>query len=98
MRKKAGDEPREIERRRATLHDVARAADVSIATASKALHGIGRLRPETRSKVRDVAERLGFRPNNLAHSLRRKRSFTVGLLSSDSYGRFSIPILEGIEQ
>lgn len=98
MRKKAGDESHKVERRRATLHDVARAADVSIATASKALHGIGRLRPETRSKVRDVAERLGFRPNNLAHSLRRKRSFTVGLLSSDSYGRFSIPILEGIEQ
>jgi LacI family transcriptional regulator len=47
--------------------------------------------------VRSVAERLGFRPNDLAQSLHRKRTFTVGLISTDSYGRFSIPLLEGIE-
>ena len=47
--------------------------------------------------MRTAAERLGFRPNELAQSLLRKRSFTVGLISTDSYGRFSIPVLEGIE-
>lgn len=80
-----------------TIRDVARAAGVSIGTVSKALSGQGQLRPETRQRVMDAAARLGFRPNDLAQSLHRKRSFTVGLISTDSYGRFSMPLLEGIE-
>lgn len=80
-----------------TIHDVARAAGVSVGTVSKALNGYGQLREETRTAVRSAADRLGFRPNDLAQSLLRKRSFTVGLISTDSYGRFSIPVLEGIE-
>ena len=81
----------------ATIWDVARAAGVSVGTVSKALNGRGQLREETRTLVRSSAERLGFRPNDLAQSLLRKRSFTVGLISTDAYGRFSIPVLEGIE-
>ncbi len=81
----------------ATIWDVARAAGVSVGTVSKALNGRGQLREETRALVRSTAERLGFRPNDLAQSLLRKRSFTVGLISTDAYGRFSIPVLEGIE-
>src|SRR5438045_2467902 len=81
----------------ATIWDVARAAGVSVGTVSKALNGRGQLREETRSTVLSAAERLGFRPNDLAQSLLRKRTFTVGLISTDSYGRFSIPVLEGIE-
>ena len=80
-----------------TIRDVARLAGVSVGTVSKALNGYGQLRAETRDAVRNAAERLGFRPNDLAQSLLRKRSFTVGLISTDSYGRFSIPVLEGIE-
>lgn len=80
-----------------TIHDVAREAGVTIGTVSKALNGQGKLRPETRELVRSVAERLGFRPNDLAQSLMRGRSFTVGLITTDSYGRFSIPLMLGIE-
>ena len=79
------------------IHDVAHAAGVSISTVSKALNGQGKLRAETRLRVRNVAEQLGFRPNDLAQSLLRGRTFTVGLLTTDSYGRFSLPILNGIE-
>ena len=78
-----------------TIRDVARAAGVSVSTASKALNDQGQLRPETRHKVRAAAEQLGYFPNDLFLSLRRKRSFTVGLVAS--YGRFSLPMLEGIE-
>lgn len=85
-------------RRPATIRDVAKAAEVSIATASKALNGQGKLREETRARVRAAAAALGFRPNDLAQSLHRRRSFTVGLISNDNYGRFSIPILSGLEQ
>lgn len=81
-----------------TIHDVARLSDVSIGTASKALNGNGQLRPETRARVIAVAQKLGFRPNDLAHSLHRGQSFTVGVISNDNFGRFTMPIVEGLEQ
>jgi len=81
-----------------TIHDVAKAAGVSIGTVSKALNNNGSLRQETRAKVVATAKRLGFRPNDLAQSLHRGQTFTVGLITSDSFGRFSIPIMEGLEE
>ncbi|WP_416969521.1 LacI family DNA-binding transcriptional regulator [Streptomyces sp. 4F14] len=81
----------------ATLGDVARLAGVSIATASKALNGRSQVRAETRQRVIEAAQRLAFRPNQLARGLLEGRSGTVGLLTSDLEGRFSIPILMGAE-
>ncbi|HZR49356.1 MAG TPA: LacI family DNA-binding transcriptional regulator [Streptosporangiaceae bacterium] len=83
--------------RRATIRDVAAAAGVSIGTASKALNGQGKLRPETRERVAEAAQRLGFAPNTLAQALLAGRSFTVGLITTDSFGRFSIPVMLGAE-
>ncbi|MDX8525803.1 LacI family DNA-binding transcriptional regulator [Mesorhizobium sp. MSK_1335] len=79
-----------------TLREVAAAAGVSVATASKALNGQGRMTADTRERIREVAQRLGFRPNHLAQSLLRRRSFTVGLLTNDTYGRFSLPLMAGV--
>jgi LacI family transcriptional regulator len=70
---------------------------VSIGTASKALNGQGKLRAETRERVAEVAQRLGFAPNTLAQALLAGRSFTVGLITTDSFGRFSIPVMLGAE-
>ena len=67
-----------------TIRDVARAAGVSVGTASKALNDRGRLRLETRERVRAEAERLEFRPNDLIKSLLRGRTFTVGLITTVS--------------
>jgi LacI family transcriptional regulator len=83
--------------RRATIRDVAAEAGVSIGTASKALNGQGKLRPETRERVAEAAKRLGFAPNTLAQALLAGRSFTVGLITTDSFGRFSIPVMLGAE-
>jgi len=80
-----------------TIRDVARLAEVSIGTASKALNGNGRLSLETRQKVLRVARELGYRPNDLAQSLHRAKSMTVGILSNDSFGRFAFPIVEALE-
>ena len=82
---------------RPTLRDVARHAGVSLGTASKALNKAGTLRHETREKVFLAARELGFRPNDLAQALHRGQSFTVGLISNDSFGRFTMPIMEGLE-
>lgn len=82
--------------RPATLRDVAGAAGVSVATASKALNGLGRMTEGTRARIRAAAAALQFRPNALARSLVSRRSFTVGLLTDDSYGRFSLPVMAGV--
>jgi DNA-binding LacI/PurR family transcriptional regulator len=83
--------------RRATIRDVAVAAGVSVGTASKALNGQGKLRGETIERVLQAAQRLGFAPNTLAQALLAGRSFTVGLITTDSFGRFSIPVMLGAE-
>lgn len=81
-----------------TIIDVAEAAGVSVATVSKALNNTGRMKPETRDRVKRVALELDFRPNALARSLVSRRSFTVGLLTNDTYGRFTLPVMAGISE
>ena len=85
-------------RRPVTLRDVARSSGVSVATASKALNQSGRMTDVTRTRVRETALRMGFRPNSLAQSLLSRRSFTVGLLTNDTYGRFSLPLMAGVAE
>jgi LacI family transcriptional regulator len=91
-------EPGGKRRGRATIHDVAAAAGVSISTASKALNDIGRMGDETRERVKRIAGEIGFRPNALARGLLSKRSFTIGLLTNDTYGRFTMPVMAGISE
>ncbi|MEV4102022.1 LacI family DNA-binding transcriptional regulator [Nonomuraea sp. NPDC049649] len=83
--------------RRATISDVASLAGVSIATASKALNGRQDVRASTRQRVLAAAEELSFQPSPLARGLLSGQTRTVGLLTSDSAGRFSIPVLLGAE-
>ena len=91
------DSARPSERKRATVNDVARLAGVSIGTVSKSLNERGQVRPETRDRVKRAAEQLGFSPNPLARSLLAGKTGTVGLLTNDLEGRFSLPILMGAE-
>jgi LacI family transcriptional regulator len=84
-------------KRAVTVADVAALAGVSLGTVSKAINGRGQLRAETRARVIDAARELGFQPNLLAQGLVSGRTYTVGILSTDGYGRFTIPILEGAE-
>lgn len=81
---------------RVTIREVAQAAGVSVATASKALNERGRMTPETRERVRAAARALDFRPNAMARALVRQRSFTIGLLTNDGYGRFTLPVAAGL--
>ncbi|MDT0346198.1 LacI family DNA-binding transcriptional regulator [Streptomyces litchfieldiae] len=77
--------------------DVARVAGVSPGTVSKALNDSGSLRPATRERVRAVAEQLGFVSDAGARALSMRRTFIVGLLSTDDVGRFSLPVMLGAE-
>ncbi|WP_165068795.1 LacI family DNA-binding transcriptional regulator [Marisediminicola senii] len=80
-----------------TLKDVAQLAGVSVATASKALSGGYPVSAQTRSRVMDAAQRISFTPNVLAQGLLSGQTGTVGLITGELDGRFSIPILMGAE-
>jgi LacI family transcriptional regulator len=83
--------------RQATLGDVARRAGVSVTTASRALNGRGRIGAETRRLVQEAARALNFTPNPMARGLLAGKTGTVGLITNDLVGRFSIPVLMGVE-
>src|SRR6185369_13117443 len=80
-----------------TLGDVARRAGVSVATASKALNARTEVAEATRLRVQRAADELAFSPNVLARGLISGRTRTIGLLTDELGGRFSIPILLGAE-
>lgn len=69
---------------RVTVNDVAAAAGVSRATATRALKGEGRFAPETRDRILAEAERLGYVRNTMAAELAAGRTGTVGLMLRDA--------------
>lgn len=85
-----------------TLKEIAKQAGVSPSTASHAIRGIhpGKrsLSAKTVQRVREVAERLGYRPNLLAAGLASNKTFTVGILVATLRGNFYERILEGITE
>ncbi len=82
---------------RATVRDVAARAGVSPGTVSKALNGTGQISPATRARIVAAAEEIDFRPNALARSVFERRSYTVGMITTDSFERFSVPVMLGAE-
>lgn len=79
------------------ITDVAALAGVSPGTVSKALNNTGSLKESTRQRIKQAAAQLGFVPDPDARWLAARRSYTVGLLSVDAAGRFSIPVMLGAE-
>ena len=74
----------------ASLKDVAREAGVSVSTASRALSGHRKVNEETRATVHDVAERLGYRRNVVARSLRTQVTQSIGLVIPDITNYFYV--------
>jgi DNA-binding LacI/PurR family transcriptional regulator len=70
------------EHRHVGIREIAAAAGVSITTVSHALNGKGRLQPQTRERVRRIAEQLKYRPNATARNLVEGRTGLLGLAIS----------------
>src|SRR3954452_7945175 len=85
-------------RRRATLADVAAAAAVSRATASRALGDSPNDSPATRERVWAAANRLGFEANPVARSLRLGSTMAVGLVVPDVAAGFYAAVLKGVQE
>ncbi|MEZ4865172.1 MAG: LacI family DNA-binding transcriptional regulator [Caldilineaceae bacterium] len=81
-----------------TLEQVARAAGVSMATASRVLSNSSHpIRAETRQRVLQLAEAMEYRPNLLARSMRTERTNTIGIIADDLLSPFTPPIIRGIQ-
>ena len=80
-----------------TIRDVARAANVSISTVSHVLSGKRPTSGQTRRRVEDVVERLGYRPNRVAQSLVWRRPFALGLIIPDIMNPYFPTFARGAE-
>src|ERR1700745_731381 len=83
-----------------TIRDVAKESGFSSTTVSIVLNNAPLARyipPATKKKIERAAEKLGYRPNQFARSLRSKRSHTVGVMVFDMTDPFCTMILRGIE-
>ncbi|POF33571.1 LacI family DNA-binding transcriptional regulator [Roseibium marinum] len=82
-----------------TLKDIARETGVHVSTVSRALDPNARtsLTREVVERIRSTAERMGYRPNRLASSLRTKRTMSIGLMIPDIENTLFPPIVRGAE-
>jgi len=67
---------------RATIKEVASAAGVSTQTVSRVINDRPDVSPETRKRVQEIIDNLGYQPNALARSLIRQRSYTFGVVTA----------------
>lgn len=80
----------------ASLKDIAKLANVSVATVSNTLNNRGRVGDETRKKIFEIADQLDYRPNSIAKSLKLRKTRTIGVIVED-ISVFNAPaIIDGI--
>lgn len=84
-------------RRASTVTDVARAANVSVATVSRVVNGHANVTPETRQRIQAVVKKLRYVPHSAARNLVMKRNHVVGVLLPDLYGMFFSELIRGID-
>jgi len=80
-----------------TIKDVAREANVSVATVSRVLNGSGPVSEETGRLIREVAGRMRYVPHSGARSLITSKTETLGVLLPDLYGEFFSEVIRGMD-
>ncbi len=81
-----------------TIKDVARKANVSIATVSRVLNNLSGYSDKTEQKVKQIIKEIGYQPNAIARGLINKRTQTIGVMFPNVSSYFSADILHGIEE
>jgi LacI family transcriptional regulator len=81
---------------RPTLQDVARAAKVSVFTASRAIRGGDGVSPATVTRVREAAREIGYIPNHVARALRGEGTRTFGVLTANTANRYFATLLQAV--
>lgn len=80
------------------LKDIAKVAGVSLQTVSYVMNNTGSVSEEVRSRVREISERMGYRPNRSAKAMRTGRSQILGLVVSDLSNPFYSEFARAVER
>ena len=80
------------------IKEVARLAGVSLGTVSRVINGHPTVAPDIRKRVQAAIDKLGFRPNRVARSLRSQQSHTFGLVIPDVTNPFFAELVKSLDQ
>jgi len=84
-------------KRKVTLKQIARELDVSISTVSKSLRNSKEISEDTREKVQAFAKLYNYKPNNIALSLKNRKTKTIGIIIPEIVHHFFSKVIRGIE-
>ena len=82
--------------KRITIYDVAKEADVSLATVSRVINDSNVVREDTRIRVQEAIEKLGYKPNAIAQGLALSKTTTVSIVMSEKMFAYNGKILNGL--
>ncbi len=85
-------------RQKITLKHIAKELDVSISTVSKALKDSNEISIDTRQKVKAFAKLYNYKPNNIALSLKNKKTKTIGVIIPEIVHHFFTTVIGGVEK
>lgn len=85
-------------KRKVTLKQIAKELDVSVSTVSKALSGSKEISEDTTQKIQAFAKLYNYKPNNIALSLKNRKTKTVGILIPEIVHHFFSTVIRGIER
>ncbi len=85
-------------KRKVTLKQIAKGLDVSISTVSKSLRNSPEISEDTRQKVQAFAKLYNYRPNNIALSLKNRKTKTIGIIIPEIVHYFFATVISGVEQ
>jgi len=85
-------------KKRLTLKLIAKELDVSVSTVSKALRDSAEISEDTRQKIKAFAKLYNYKPNNIALSLKNRKSKTIGVIIPEIVHHYFTTVISGIEQ
>lgn len=85
-------------KKKITLKQIAKELDVSVSTVSKALSGSKEISEDTTQKIQAFAKLYNYRPNNIALSLKNRKTKTIGILIPEIVHHFFSTVIRGIER
>lgn len=85
-------------KRKITLKQIARELDVSISTVSKSLRDSPEISEDTRRKIQAFAKLYNYKPNNIALSLKNRKTKTISIIIPEIVHHFFATVISGVEQ
>lgn len=85
-------------KKKVTLKQIAKELDVSVSTVSKSLRDSPEISGDTRLKVQAFAKLYNYKPNNIALSLKNKKTKTIGVIIPEIVHHFFATVISGVEQ